>query len=81
MEQVGQAGEQVLLPPRLTAVCQDLLPKGSAEVQSLQHRVAVAGVPELKKITYGIEQNQISVSTGGDACKTVNLHGVIVHLH
>lgn len=58
MEQVGQAGEQVLLAPRLTAVRQDLFPERPTEVQSLQHRVAVAGVPKLKKSTYGIENNQ-----------------------
>lgn len=56
VKQVSQAGEQVLLPPRLTAIRQDLLPERSAEVQSLQHRVAVAGVSKLK-ITYGMQSN------------------------
>lgn len=49
MEQVGQAGQQVLLASGLAAVCQDLLPERTAEVQSLQHRVTVAGVPKLEK--------------------------------
>lgn len=49
VEQVSQAGEQVLFTPRLTPVGQDLLPKRPAEVQSLEHRVAVAGVSELKR--------------------------------
>lgn len=30
-------------------VRQNLLPEGSTEIQSLQHRVTVAGVAELKK--------------------------------
>lgn len=47
VEEVGQAGEQVLLAPRLPAIGQDLLPEGPAEVERLQHRVAVAGVPKL----------------------------------
>lgn len=59
MEEVSQAGEQVLLPPRLTAVRQDLLPKRSAEVQCLQHRVAVACIPELKS-----HMATVSVNTG-----------------
>lgn len=48
VEQVGQAGEQVLFAPGLTPVGQDLLPKWPAEVQGLEHRVAVAGVSELR---------------------------------
>lgn len=68
MKQICKAGEQVLLPPRLTAIRQDLLPEGPAEVQSLQHRVAVAGVPKLK-ITYGMQHE-----SGGNVFKTLSLH-------
>lgn len=48
VEEVGQAGEQVLLSTGLAAICQDLLPKRPAEVESLQHRVTVTRVPKLK---------------------------------
>lgn len=47
MEQVGQAGEQVLLAARLAPVREDLLPERPAEVQSLEYRVTVAGVSKL----------------------------------
>lgn len=70
MKQVRKAGEQVLLPPGLTAICQDLFPERPAEIQSLQHRVAVAGVPKLK-ITYGMQYE-----SGGNVFKTPNLHTV-----
>lgn len=48
MEEVCKAGKQVLLPPRLASVCQDLLSEWSTEIKSLQHRVAVTGVPKLE---------------------------------
>ncbi len=47
VEQVGQAGEQVLLAARLAPVREDLLPERPAEVQCLEHRVTVAGVSKL----------------------------------
>jgi len=48
VEEIRQAGEQRLLGPLvLGLVLQDLLAKWLAEVEGLQHRVAVAGVPKV----------------------------------
>jgi len=48
VEEVGQAGEQVLLLLLLRLGRQDVLPEGPAEVERLEHRVTVARVPELR---------------------------------
>lgn len=50
VEQVGQACEQRLFRPLvLRLVLQHLVPERLAEVERLQHRVAVASVAKLKK--------------------------------
>ena len=49
VEEVGQAGEQVLPLLLLGLVGQDVLPERPARIQGLQHRVAVACVPELEE--------------------------------
>lgn len=49
VEEVRQTGEQGLFTSGLDLVGQDLLPERTAEVESLQHRVTVAGVPKLEE--------------------------------
>lgn len=47
VEEVGQAGEQVLLLLLLGFVRQHVLPERPAEVEGLEHRVTVTGVSKL----------------------------------
>lgn len=47
VEEVSQAGEQVLLLLLLGFVRQHVLPERPAEVEGLEHRVTVAGVSKL----------------------------------
>lgn len=47
VEEVSQAGEQVLLLLLLGFVRQHVLPERPAEVEGLEHRVTVTGVPKL----------------------------------
>ena len=72
VEEVGQAGEQRLLGALVAClVFEHLLPEGSAEIQCLQHRIAVAGVAELKYKAKSVMQgnlvrlSQIQVRVGG----------------
>lgn len=71
VEQVSQAGEQALFPPRLDFIGQHFLSEGPAEVQCLQHWVTVAGVAKLRDCVW-TEQNRMTKNMSRDVHKNVS---------